>query len=99
MYTWSPDLSFLLPFLRGLAYETNLIPAIISSYMLYGSSVCLLLLIISEYMTLYVIVICSCCYSANKLRHELNLYQLQENRQIKPKTFMHKISNTLYTRR
>ncbi|XP_064402323.1 proteasome subunit beta type-3-like [Halichondria panicea] len=36
---------------------------------------------------------------ANKLKFSLNMYQLRENRQMKPRTFMHMVSNTLYTRR
>ncbi len=36
---------------------------------------------------------------SNKLKYQLNLYQLRENRQIKPKAFMHMVSNLLYSRR
>jgi len=36
---------------------------------------------------------------ANHLRFQLNLYQLRENRQITPSTFMHMISHFLYSRR
>jgi 20S proteasome subunit beta 3 len=36
---------------------------------------------------------------SNQLRFYVNLYQLRENRQIQPKTFMHLVSNILYSRR
>ena len=40
-----------------------------------------------------------CVYRSNQLKFHVNLYQLQENRQIQPKTFMHLVSNILYSRR
>ncbi|XP_033126894.1 proteasome subunit beta type-3 [Anneissia japonica] len=36
---------------------------------------------------------------ANRLKFRLNMYQLRENREIKPKTFMSMVSNLLYERR
>lgn len=36
---------------------------------------------------------------AQRLRFRLNLYELRENRKIKPKTFMNVVSNLLYERR
>jgi 20S proteasome subunit beta 3 len=36
---------------------------------------------------------------SSKLKYQMNLYQLRENRQIKPKAFMHMTSNLLYSRR
>lgn len=36
---------------------------------------------------------------SQKLRFRLNLYELRENRRIKPKTFMSLVSNLLYERR
>lgn len=38
-------------------------------------------------------------FSSSKLKYQLNLYQLRENRQIKPKAFMHMTSNLLYSKR
>lgn len=36
---------------------------------------------------------------ANRLKFRLNLYELRENRKIKPKTFLSMVSNLLYERR
>ena len=36
---------------------------------------------------------------SNRLAFRKNLYELRENRQIKPKTFMSMVSNLLYERR
>lgn len=38
-------------------------------------------------------------YRSQRLRFRLNLYELQENRHIKPKTFSSMVSNLLYERR
>jgi 20S proteasome alpha/beta subunit len=37
--------------------------------------------------------------SSQRLKFRLNLYELKEGRQIKPKTFMSMVSNLLYERR
>lgn len=36
---------------------------------------------------------------SQRLKFRLNLYELKEGRQIKPKTFMSMVSNLLYERR
>lgn len=55
--------------------------------------------IIIEYKTLVVIWhLCIVC-RAQRLKFRLNLYELKEGRQIKPKTFMSMVSNLLYERR
>lgn len=38
-------------------------------------------------------------YSSNAVKLRLNIYQLEENRQIKPHSFMSMVSNLLYSRR
>lgn len=38
-------------------------------------------------------------YRSQRLKFRLNLYELKEGRQIKPKTFMSMVSNLLYERR
>lgn len=38
-------------------------------------------------------------FRAQRLKFRLNLYELKEGRQIKPKTFMSMVSNLLYERR
>jgi len=37
--------------------------------------------------------------SANKLKFNLNMYQLRENKKMKPKVFMGLVSSVLYERR
>ena len=37
--------------------------------------------------------------SSQRLKFRLNLYELKENRRIKPKTFLSMVSNLLYSRR
>lgn len=36
---------------------------------------------------------------SSQLQYRLNLYELRENRSIKPKAFMHMVSNLLYSKR
>lgn len=38
-------------------------------------------------------------FRSQRLKFRLNLYELKEGRQIKPKTFMSMVSNLLYERR
>jgi 20S proteasome subunit beta 3 len=38
-------------------------------------------------------------FRSQRLKFRLNLYELKEGRQIKPKTFMSMVSNLLYEKR
>lgn len=46
-----------------------------------------------------ILIIHSFSNSSQRLKFRLNLYELKEGRQIKPKTFMSMVSNLLYERR